>query len=184
MFTAISNLLKEGEMLYINIMKSGNSLIVTVLPKSGEVRDPAAECLIPLTLKGSPEELDAGFSDAIGKPVLQSTALLRNLSEYEKSAAKAEQESKVEKDRKDTGAKQIKDAEALEKAGKLKEALTVYSSVLESDKSNHKIRLKVNSLKARTMMCNDIFSATPQPATDTTEDTEEPDESNDTYEDD
>lgn len=184
MFTALSNLLKEGEMLYINIMKVGENLIVTVLPKSGEIKDPAAECLIPLNLKGSPEELDAGFIDAISNPVLQSTALLRNLSEYEKAAEKAQQESKAEKDRQETMNKQIKDAEALEKAGKLKEALAAYSKVLESDKNNNKIRLKVNSLKAKTMGCPDIFSSAPQTAADAEEDSDEWDDSGDTDEDD
>jgi PRTRC genetic system protein E len=182
MFTEISNLLKEGEMLYINIMKSGNNLVVAVLPKSGEVKDPAAECLIPLNLKGSPEELDAGFLEAISKPVLQSTALLRNLSEYEKSAEKAAQESKAEKDRQEAISKKIKDAETLEKAGKLKEALALYSKVLEMDKLNQKVRLKVNSLKAKTMTCNDIFSSTPQTATATVEEPEEPDTVDDTDE--
>jgi len=180
MFTAISNLLKEGEMLYINIVKTGENLTVTVLPRSGEVKDPAADCLIPLNLKGSPEELDAGFVEAISKPVQQSTALLRNMSAYEKSAEKAAQESKAEKDRQETMNKQIKDAEALEKAGKLKEALAVYSKILESDKNNQKIRLKVNSLKAKTMGCLDMFSTNPQ----TTSNTEEGDNLDDTEEED
>ena len=179
MFTEISNLLKEGEMLYINIIKKGKNLIVTVLPKSGEVKDPAAECLIPLNLKGSPEELDADFAEAISKPVLQSTTLLRNMSEYEKSAEKAAKESKAAKDRQDAISKNIKDAEILEKAGKLKEALAVYSKVLESDKNNHKIRLKVNSLKARTMGCQDIFSTTPQTSSVPEEEPEELDDNPD-----
>ena len=184
MFTEISNFLKEGEMLYINIMKAGENLIVSVLPKSGDVKDPAAECLIPLNLKGSPVELDAGFVNAISKPVLQSTTLLRNMSEYEKATKKAAQESKAEKDRQETVNKQIKDAEALEKAGKLKEALTIYSKVLDADKNNQKIRLKVNSLKARTMGCQDIFSATPQTDSPTKDVTEEWDDLNDSDDDD
>jgi hypothetical protein len=40
MFAEISNLLKDEEMLRINIMKTGDTLVVTVLPKSGEVKAP------------------------------------------------------------------------------------------------------------------------------------------------
>ena len=80
MFTEISNLLKDGEILRINIMKTGESMAVTVLPQSKEVKDPAAAQLIPLNLKGSPQELDEGFVNAISKPVLQSTALMTNMA--------------------------------------------------------------------------------------------------------
>jgi PRTRC genetic system protein E len=161
MFTEISNLLKDGEMLCVNIMRTGETLTVTVLPKSAEVKDPAAEQLIPLNLKGSPQELDEGFIEAIREPVLKSTGLMTNMAEYEKSAEKAAQESKAEKDRKDTIAKHIKDAETAEKADKHKEALSAYIKALELDKKNMKIQLKVNALKMKTNGgCLDIFSAT------------------------
>jgi hypothetical protein len=40
-----------------------------VLPQSKEVKDPVAEQLIPLNLKGSLQELDEGFVNAVSKPV-------------------------------------------------------------------------------------------------------------------
>jgi PRTRC genetic system protein E len=161
MFTEISNLLKGGEMLRINILKTGETLVVTVLPQSGKVKDPAAEQLIPLNLKGSPEELDAGFIEAIQSPVQKSTGLMSNMAEYEKSVEKAAQESKVEKDRKEAIDKRVKEAETLEKAGKAKEALAAYTKALELDQKNIKIRLKVNALKMKTTGCPDMFSAPP-----------------------
>lgn len=160
MFTEISNLLKDGEILRINIMKTGETLVVTVLPKSGEVKDPAAELLIPLNLKGSPKELDAGFIEAIRSPVIKSTSLMTNMAEYEKSAEKATQESKAEKDRTDKIAKYIKEAETAEKANKHKEALSAYTKALELDKTNIKIQLKINALKIKTAGSVDIFSST------------------------
>ena len=159
MFTEISNLLQSGEMLCINMMKTGETLVVTVLPKSGEVKDPAAEQLIPLNLKGSPEELDAGFIEAIRSPVMKSTGLMTNMAEYEKAAEKAEQESKAEKDRTDKIFKYIKEGEAAEKANKHKEALSAYSKALELDKKNVKIQLKINALKMKTAGSVDMFSA-------------------------
>ena len=161
MFTEISNLLKEGEMLSLNIRKSGNEMVVIVLPRVENVKDPAAEQLIPLNLKGTPEELDAGFIEAIKIPVTKSTGLMTNMAEYEKSTEKAQQESKAEKARQDTVNKQIKDAEALEKAGKFKEALTAYTKVFEMDKKNIKIQLKINALKLKLNGNQDIFSTVP-----------------------
>jgi PRTRC genetic system protein E len=161
MFTEISNLLKEGEMLSLNIRKSGNELIVIVLPRVENVKDPAAEQLIPLNLRGTPEELDAGFIEAVKTPVTKSTALLTNMAEYEISAEKARQESKAEKDRQDAITKQVKDAEAFEKAGKFREALAAYTKALESDRKNVKIQLKVNALKLKVNGSQDIFSPVP-----------------------
>jgi len=181
MFTEISNLLKDGEILRINIMKTGETLVVTVLPKSGEVKDPAAEQLIPLNLKGSPDELDAGFIEAIRSPVIKSTGLMTNMAEYEKSTQKATQESKSEKDRKDKIDKYMKEAEAAEKAGKHKEALTAYSKALELDKENVKIKLKINALKLKTTGCGDIFSAT-TPQEEQPEESLYPDDTDDTDE--
>ena len=186
MFTEISNLLKDGEMLRINIMKTGETLVVTVLPKSGEVKDPAAEQLIPLNLKGSPQELDAGFIEAIQSPVMKSTGLMTNMAEYEKSAEKAMQESKAEKDRTDKIDKYMKEAETAEKAGKHKEALSAYTKAFELDKKNVKIQLKVNSLKMKTSGCVDMFSATTPQEESPVEQPEEflhPDNTEDTDED-
>ena len=187
MFTEISNLLKEGEMLRINIMKTGKTLTVTVLPKSAEIKDPAAEQLIPLNLKGNPQELDAGFIEAIKLPVTKSTGLMTNMAEYEKSTEKAAKESKAEKDRQDAINRHIKDAEAAEKAGKPKDALAAYTKALELDKKNVKIQLRVNTLKMKTAGCGDIFStaipAKEEPPVEMPEEDDYPDDTDDTDED-
>jgi PRTRC genetic system protein E len=181
MFTEISNLLKDGEILRINIMKTGEGMVITVLPQSKEVKDPAAEQLIPLNLKGSPQELDEGFIEAIRSPVQKSTGLMTNMAEYEKSAEKAAKESKAVKDRQDTISKHVKDAEAFEKAGKFREAVTAYTKALELDKTNTKVQLKINALKLKLSGGTDLFSTVPAeelPAEDP-EDSVYPDDTND-----
>jgi len=186
MFTEISKILKEGEMLSLNIRRSGNEMIVIVLPRVENVKDPAAEQLIPLNLKGTPEELDAGFIEAIKSPVEKSTGLMTNMAEYEKSTEKARQESKAEKDRQDAINKHVKDGETFEKAGKFKEALNAYTKALELDKKNVKIQLKINSLKLKLNGSQDIFS-TAAPAKETSpveEVKEEEEEEDDDYTDD
>ena len=163
-------------MLSLNIRKSGNEMIVIVLPRVENVKDPAADQLIPLNLKGSPQELDEGFIEAIKSPVTKSTGLLTNMAEYEKSAEKAREESKAEKDRQETINKNVKDAEALEKAGKYREALNAYTKVFDMDKKNIKIQLKINSLKLKLNGSNDIFSTpAPTPETPSVEDEDEED---------
>jgi PRTRC genetic system protein E len=184
MFTEISTLLKEGEMLSMNIRKNGSEMIVVVLPKVENVKDPAVEQLIPLNLKGSPEELDAGFIEAIQFPVQKSTGLMTNMAEYEKAAEKAAQESKAVKDRQDTISRHVKEAEAFEKEGKTKEALAAYAKALEPDKNNTKIRLKINALKMKTGGNIDLFSATPakeEPPVEQPEDFDYPDDTDEQF---
>ena len=149
MFTEISTLLNDRGTLCINIIKTGETLAVTVFPQSKEVKDPAAKQLIPLVLKGTPEELDTGFIEAIKEPVQKSVGLLTNMAAYEKSVEKTNRESKEKKDKKDKIAKHIRDAEAAEKAGKAKEALAFYTQALELDNTDAKIRAKVSTLKAK-----------------------------------
>ncbi|GHV52174.1 hypothetical protein FACS1894181_15030 [Bacteroidia bacterium] len=168
-------------MLSLNIRKgSGGTMVVVVLPGVGNIKDPAAEQLIPLNLKGSPEELDAGFIEAIRLPVTKSIGLMTNMAEYERSAEKAGQESKAVKDRQDTINKHVREAEAAEKAGKAKDALAAYAKALELDKANTKIRLKVNALKIKTVGCGDIFS-TAAPAAPVREELPEEDLDRDYY---
>jgi PRTRC genetic system protein E len=176
MFTEISNLLKEGEMLRMNIFKTGQSLVVTLLPKSAEVKDPAAEQLIPLNLKGSPAELDAGFIEAVRRPLTTSTTLMTNMAEYEKSVEKAGQEARAEKDRKEAVNRHIKDAETAGKAGKKKEELEAYAKALKLDGKNIKIQLKINSLKMKTAGCGDLFSPLPAAPAKEEPPVEEPEE--------
>jgi len=186
MFTEIFNLLKEGEMLRMNIRKSGNEMIVIVLPYIENVKDSAAEQLIPLNLKGSPEELDAGFIEAIRTPVIKSTGLMTNMAEYEKSAEKARTESKAEKERQDTVNKHVKDGETFEKAGKFREALAAYTKAFDLDKKNVKIQLKVNALKLKVNGgSHDIFSAPPpvteKPCIEDFEENDDDDDSDSSY---
>ena len=167
-------------MLLVNIMKTGDALAVTVLSKSPEVKDPAARQLIPLNLKGSPQELDAGFIEAIRLPVTKSTGLMTNMAEYEKSVEKAGQESKAEKGRQEAVSRHVRDAETAEKAGKARDALAAYAKALELDRKNIKIRLKINNLKMKTAGCGDIFS-TAAPSMPAREESpiEEPEEDDD-----
>ena len=168
MFTEISTLLNDRGTLCINIIKTGETLAVTVFPQSKEVKDPAAKQLIPLVLKGTPEELDAEFVEAIKEPVLKSVGLQTNMAEYEQSVEKAERESRAVKEREDKIAKYIKEAETAEKANKYKEALAAYNKALELDSTNTKIKGKISSVKSKMSATAGIFAFSEETAEEKT----------------
>jgi PRTRC genetic system protein E len=180
MFTEVSKLLHEGETLFINIRKTGDQLVVIVLPQSENVKDPAKDNLIPLNLKGSPEELDEKFIAVISEPVLKATTLMTNMGEYEKAAEKAAQESKAIKDKQELISNKLKEIETLEKDKKYAQALAVCRTTLELDPANVKIKLKFNFLQQKTGS-NDLFSSvsTATPAATPVEQSDELDNPND-----
>lgn len=97
-FTQINQLMTQGVDLTIVIRRKENELIVSTLPKSNTLKDEAQHQIIPLTLTGRPTELDAGFLQAIARPIQKATGLLVNMEQFEEQAAKASKESKAAKD--------------------------------------------------------------------------------------
>ena len=166
MFTEIEQMMRPGEDLALTIRKMDEGrLIVSVLPKNNNLKDPAAALIPPLTLNGTGEELDGGFIAAISEPVKKSQYLLRNMEEFEKGmkasseASKAEEErKKAEKATREKTDKLVKQAE--EEAGKknYSKAKQLYSeaitSALEADKKN--ISDALNALNAK-IAHTDIF---------------------------
>lgn len=168
MFTKIEQMMRPGEDLALTIRKvEEGRLIVSVLPKNNNIKDPAAALIPPLTLNGTREELDGGFLAAISEPVKKSQYLLRNMEEFEKGmkasaeASKAEEErKKAEKAVREKTDKLIKQAE--EEAGKKNygKAKQLYSDALASalEPDNKKISDALNALNAKIAQ-TDIFGA-------------------------
>ena len=99
-FTAISQMMTESVDLTLVIRKTNGQLTVSTLPKANGLKDEAANHIIPLTLTGTPEEMDAGFLQHIMQPVRKATGLISNMVEFEKQADKAAANSKAAKDAK------------------------------------------------------------------------------------
>lgn len=150
MFKNFYDMMVEGQMLTINLMKKGDKLIVCVLPRSEKVKDAAQNHFTPLNLEGTPTELDAGFIAAISNPVKRVSGMLKNMADFEEKAEKAAAESKALKDKTDKVNKLIKEAENLEKDKPI-EALAVYKKALEQDKYNQKIISKIAAMQEKTM---------------------------------
>lgn len=134
-FTQINQLMARSVDITMVIRKSATGMTVSVLPKSNGLKDEARNHIIPLTLSGLPEELDAGFMNAIANPIRKVSGLLTNMAEFEKQADKAAanskaskeqkaKETKEEKEKREKYEKHMKKAEELIAAKNHKEAVT------------------------------------------------------------
>ncbi|KFF11178.1 PRTRC system protein E [Flavobacterium hydatis] len=118
----------------INIVKeTADRLIVSVLFFNDTIGDEARKKVPPILLKGTAEELDAGFFEAIAQTVKDTAQLFANMEQFLKEAAQAKISSQMEKDNilkmgKEKTEMQKKYEEAMKKAdeleglGKFKEA--------------------------------------------------------------
>ena len=118
-FQAINQMITAGTDLSINIRRVNNNLTVAVVPRRSGVKD--GERIIPLILNGTPEELDAGFLQAVGTPVQKAQGILTNLETFEKQAEQAVSQSKAarsaaEKESKEVREKREKMEKLLKKA--------------------------------------------------------------------
>lgn len=134
-FTQINQLMAQSVDITMVIRKSATGMTVSVLPKSNGLKDEAQNHIVPLTLSGLPEELDAGFMNAIANPIRKVSGLLTNMAEFEKQADKAAanskaskeqkaKETKEEKEKREKYEKHMKKAEELIAAKNHKEAVT------------------------------------------------------------
>lgn len=134
-FTAIHQMMTEGVDLTLVIRKANGQLTVSTLPKSNGLKDEAQNHIIPLTVSGMPEELDAGFLQAVARPVQKAAGLITNMAQFEAQAEKAASESKAakearsketkeEKEKREKYEKYLKKAEELIAAKKHSEAVT------------------------------------------------------------
>ena len=138
-FTAIHQMMTEGVDLTLVIRKANGQLTVSLLPKSNGLNDEAQNHLVPLTVSGHPQELDAGFLQAVARPIQKTTGLISNMAQFEAQfeaqAEKAASESKAaketkaketkeEKEKREKYEKHFKKAEELIAAKNHKEAVT------------------------------------------------------------
>ena len=134
-FTAIHQMMTESVDLTLVIRKANGQLTVSMLPKSNGLKDEAQNHLVPLTVSGLPQELDAGFLQAVARPIQKTTGLISNMAQFEAQAEKAASESKAaketkaketkeEKEKREKYEKHFKKAEELIAAKNHKEAVT------------------------------------------------------------
>ena len=133
MFTQFNQLMTESVDITLVIRKSATGMTVSVLPKSNGLKDEAQNHIVPLTLSGTPEELDGGFFQTIARPVQKVSGLLTNMAEFEKQADKTAKDSKAAKE---TKAKETK--EEKEKREKYEKLMKKADELITA--KNHKAR--------------------------------------------
>lgn len=99
-FTVIHQMMTESVDLTIVIRKTNGQLTVSTLPKSNGLKDEAQNHIVPLTVTGTPQELDTGFLQAIARPIQKTCGLLSNMAQFEAQADKAAASSKAAKEAK------------------------------------------------------------------------------------
>jgi PRTRC genetic system protein E len=161
----------------------------SILVIEPELKDPAVKILPPLSFSGTSEELGEGFFDALKAPVQKVSALFTNVSQYEAKIAEAEKAAKMNQpatagkatkpadptDRKFQD--RMKKVEALEKAGKVGEAVGAMPKESEFPAQSAAIKAKMESLKQKHGGFSLFETGEPQPpATDEPEELDSPDE--------
>lgn len=93
-------MMTESVDLTIVIRKTNGQLTVSTLPKSNGLKDEAQNHIVPLTVTGTPQELDTGFLQAVTRPIQKACGLISNMAQFEAQADKAAASSKAAKDAK------------------------------------------------------------------------------------
>lgn len=135
-FTAIHQMMTENVDLTIVIRKANGQLTVATLPKSNGLKDEAQNHIVPLTITGTPQELDAGFLQTVTRPIQKAGGLIANMAQFEAQADKAaanskaareakSKESKEEREKREKYEKLMKKAEEMTTAKNYREALNL-----------------------------------------------------------
>ena len=95
------------------------------MPKSNGLKDEAQNHIVPLTVTGTPQELDTGFLQAVTRPIQKTCGLISNMAQFEAQADKAAASSKAAKEAKSKETKEEREKrEKYEKLMKKAEELT------------------------------------------------------------
>lgn len=105
LFKRLEGIMGDGCTLTINIAKQNGVITASVLPGSTLVKDAAVKMIAPLVIKGTAEELDEGFVEAIVTPVETTNKMFADIEAFEESQKKAKEATEMEKKSKDIAKK-------------------------------------------------------------------------------
>lgn len=107
----------DGIDIAINVKRKNDKLTMSILPLTTSKVQPAIIC-------GTPEELEAGFFEAIAAPLAQAKGLEVKTKEFEDSAAEAEKAAKEKADKAKQKASKEPAAKTAKKPAAAKETAT------------------------------------------------------------
>lgn len=183
LFKKLNDILTTGCKVTIVVTKAqdGTLSAATVLDNSAS-KDPAKAYIQPFIVTGTPDELDEGFADAIGEPLARSAGLQTSMAQFEASTAvaaarskaaiaKKADDDKAKKQRKAAFDKAYAKAEALEKEGKLTQAIAAYKEAAAQGEGADKAKAekKARDLQAKDQPSLDFFGSTEGDSEETAE---------------
>ena len=97
------------------------------------LKDEAQNQIVPLTVTGTPQELDAGFLQTVARPIQKASGLIANMVQFEAQADKAAANSKAAKEAKSKVSKEEREKrEKYEKLMKKAEEMTTAKNYREA----------------------------------------------------
>jgi PRTRC genetic system protein E len=174
-FTQIYQMMNQAVDITLVIRKKEGQLMVSAMPKSNGLKDEAQNQIVPLTLTGTPQEMDMGFMQTICRPMQKATGLLTNMSRFEEQADKVAANSKAVKEQKEKEAKEAKEqkekfdklmkkAVELETERKFGDALSTLKQAkgFATAETGKSVDEKMNALRMK-MSQGSLFGIEPEP---------------------
>lgn len=145
------------QQLNISVNKLKNGKFSLVVKPNNFSDDPAYDNLRPLTVSGTPEELDKEFINAIQKPLEVVNGLMLDAESYLKELKEAEKKTKAAEALKKKIDKAVTDAEKYqkdkfdaEKKSSVTTATKKWNEVLELDSENKKAKEALKDIQTKT----------------------------------
>lgn len=167
MFGSLFNIMPDKQVMNLNVMRTGEKLVVSFQPLASNDTGATGSKLSPLVVTATPAELDSGFIAAITTPLQERYSMLINLEEFKKSTTNAAPKPKSEtkpatgNSQKSKKEEQVEQAEKLFKAKNLPGAYGIYKKLYEQDKKDEKIANRMHEIWAA-MSQGSIFDKEPQ----------------------
>lgn len=96
LFKTLFESMDEGAMIDITIARKGDRLTVGLVPKAN-VKEQALKNLPMLTITGTAEELDEGYTQALKKPLESTKEVIDNTKDFEKELEDADAKTALKK---------------------------------------------------------------------------------------
>ena len=104
-----------------SISNNNGTMTISVVPLE-KSKDPTLQNLQPLSISGTPQELDASFFEVIKEPIQKTIGLITNANSYIEQKKVLEKQTQEAKDLKEKGQKIIKEIKSLMEVEEEREA--------------------------------------------------------------
>lgn len=124
-FSRLAELVGEDYIVHIAVQKKGNSLSVSVLPKSAHDKSTTKGTIVPIVISGSPDQIDQGIISAIAQPIQSLNQLVVSGDAFVKQEKKSSKPTTVKTEPKKEEPKKEENTLQFDKAGPVKEEVKV-----------------------------------------------------------